>query len=168
MQDRNLGIKLVGLTLGMFFFGYALVPLYEVFCDVTGLGGRTAEAAEQVAEHVDPNRELRVEFVASLARGSTWEFEPVVSSMTIHPGKAYEARFRAKNLTAHEQIGQAVPSVAPGLAAKHFRKIECFCFTSQQFAANESREMPVTFIVDPELPAHIDTVTLSYTFYTLK
>ena len=148
-------------------FGFALVPLYDVFCDITGLGGRTESEAAEVVERIDADREVRLEFVASLGRGAPWRFEPAVSSMRIHPGQIYTAYFRAENLRDEALTGQAVPSVAPGIAARHLRKIECFCFTQQDFAPREARDMPVVFLIEPELPEHIDTLTLSYTFFAV-
>jgi len=167
MQHRDLSLKLVALAAAMFLFGFALVPLYDVFCDITGLGGRTESTAAAVVERVDVDREVRIEFVASLERGAPWRFAPAVSSMRVHPGQIYTAYFRAENLRDAALTGQAVPSVAPGLAAKHLRKIECFCFTQQDFGPLEARDMPVVFMIEPELPEHIDTLTLSYTFFAL-
>jgi cytochrome c oxidase assembly protein subunit 11 len=165
MRHRELGLKLAGMTVGMFCFGFALVPLYDVFCDVTGFGGRTANAAANVEERIDASRLVRIEFVASLGQTAPWEFHPAVSSMMVHPGQLYETSFFARNQTGRQITGQAVPSVAPGLAARHLKKIECFCFTEQAFEPNEGRDMGVTFLIDPELPAHLDTLTLSYTLY---
>lgn len=165
MQHRELGIKLAVLTVGMFFFGFALVPLYDVFCDLTGLGGRTAAAPAVVEEDIDVTRGVRVEFVASVGSGAPLEFRPAVSSMTVHPGQIHTTSFFARNLTSHELTGQAVPSVAPGVGARYFKKIDCFCFTAQTFDPAEGRDLEVRFLVDPTLPAHLDTLTLSYTFY---
>jgi cytochrome c oxidase assembly protein subunit 11 len=101
-------------------------------------------------------------------RGAPWEFSPDVSHMDVHPGGLYVAHFRARNRTARELVAQAVPSIAPGAAARYFRKTECFCFTTQQFAPHESRELKVAFMVEPALPEHVDTLTLSYTFFTVS
>jgi cytochrome c oxidase assembly protein subunit 11 len=165
MRHRELTIKLAAMAAGMFFFGFALVPLYDVFCDLTGFGGRTAATAADVEEKVDAARTVRVEFVASLGPTAPFEFRPNVSSMEVHPGQIVATSFHARNLTARHATAQAVPSIAPGLAAQHFKKIECFCFTEQVFGPGEGREMDVRFLIDPSLPAHFDTVTLSYTFY---
>lgn len=165
MQHRLLSLKLVGLALAMFAFGFALVPLYDVFCDLTGLGGRTDGQPSELVESVDVERIVRIEFVASLEKASPWTFVPEVSSMEIHPGKIYTTHFHAENLRDRVLTGQAVPSVAPGLAARHLQKIQCFCFSLQHFEPREARDMPVVFFVDRELPAHIDTLTLSYTFF---
>jgi cytochrome c oxidase assembly protein subunit 11 len=164
--NRTLIIKLAGMAIGMFAFGFLLVPLYDVFCDLAGLGGKTNSAPAVVtAPMPDESRVITVEFVASVNEYAPWEFRPTVSSMEVHPGELYDATFFARNLTGHSLTGQAVPSVAPGSAAKYFRKTECFCFTSQEFAAEEGRDMPLQFIVDSELPEHIDRLTLSYTFF---
>ena len=165
--NRLLTLKLVALCAGMFCFGFALVPLYDVFCAITGLGGRTSSEAQQVTENVDLDRTIRVEFVGALAAGAPWEFRPTVSHMVVHPGQLYETHYFARNLTGSTLVGHATPSVSPGSAAKYFKKVQCFCFTSQEFAPHEGREMQVLFMVDPELPEYIDTLTLGYTFFAL-
>ena len=149
----------------MFGFGFLLVPLYDVFCEITGFGGRTNETAVTVAEAPDLSREIRVEFMTTVNSYAQFEFAAEVDSMTVHPGKMYFATFTAKNLASEDKIAQAVPSVAPVSAAEHFTKIECFCFTSQEFLADEERAMPLQFIVDPDLPEYVDTITLQYTFF---
>ncbi|HVY64933.1 MAG TPA: cytochrome c oxidase assembly protein [Gammaproteobacteria bacterium] len=164
--DRHLPLKLVFLGLAMFGFGFALVPLYSVFCVLTGFGGRTANAAAVVVEKPDPSRVVRVEFLGSVVRGSDWDFQPDVSHMDLHPGQLYETHFLARNLLDRAVVGQAVPSIAPGEAARYFHKTECFCFTSQHFEPHEERELKVAFLVAPELPADVDTLTLSYTYFS--
>jgi cytochrome c oxidase assembly protein subunit 11 len=165
--DRHLTLKLAGLGVGMFVFGFVLVPFYDVFCAFTGMGGKTAKAAAVVVERPNPNRTVRVEFLGSVARGSSWQFEPDVSHLDVHPGQLYEAQFRARNLRDTDSVGQAVPSVAPGTAARYFNKTECFCFTSQKFQPHEERELKVAFMLAPELPADVDTVSLSYTYFSV-
>ena len=165
ISNRALTGRLLLLAAAMFGFGFALVPLYDVFCDLTGFGGRTNTEAAAVVEKPDLNREIRVEFNTQLNEYAPWTFSADADSMIVHPGKMYYATSTAKNLTAEEKVGQAVPSVAPVAAAEHFKKIECFCFESQEFAGNEERAMPLQFIVDPDLPEYVDTITLQYTFY---
>lgn len=165
-SDRFLPLKLAGIGLAMFAFGFALVPLYDVFCAATGFGGKTAMAATVVVEAPDQNRTVRVEFVASVARGAPWEFEPEVSHLDVHPGQLYETHFRARNLSGAQLVAQAVPSVAPGQAARFFHKTECFCFTSQEFEPHEERELKLVFMVAPELPGRVDTMSLSYTYFS--
>lgn len=167
ISTRALAARLLILAVGMFGFGvFALPPLYDAFCEVTGLGGRTnSEAATDVTAAVDESRQIDLEFVTTVNQYAPWEFHSAVEGMTIHPGGLYEATFIARNLTDKHKIAQAVPSVAPQQAAAHFRKLECFCFTTQEFGPYEEKEMPVRFIVDSELPEYIDTITLSYTFF---
>lgn len=163
--DRFLALKLTLMVGAMFGFGYVLVPIYDVFCDITGLGGRTADQAVQVIEAPDVDRTITLELTGSVNEYAPWRFRPVTTKLEVHPGKLYRADFIAENLTDRELTGQAVPSVAPGSAAKYLRKTECFCFEQQRFAPGETLEMPVRFIIDPALPAHVDTLTLSYTFF---
>ncbi len=164
-ENRSLTGHLLILAVAMFGFGFALVPLYDVFCEITGFGGRTNTAAVVVEEAPDLGREIRVEFMTTVNAYAPFEFAADADSMTVHPGKMYFATFTAKNLTGSDKVAQAVPSVAPGAAAEHFVKIECFCFNSQQFAAHEEKAMPLQFIVDPDLPDYVDTITLQYTFF---
>jgi len=164
-MHRNLVTSLLVVVVGAFGFGYALVPLYDVFCEITGFGGRTNAEAVAVNEAPDLSREIRIEFVTTVNSYAPFEFGADADSMTVNPGKMYFATFTAKNLTGSDKIAQAVPSVAPGVAGEHFVKIECFCFDSQAFAANEERAMPLQFIVDPDLPDYVDTITLQYTFF---
>ena len=165
ISNKALTFRLLVLVVAMFGFGFMLVPLYDVFCDLTGFGGRTNTVAATAEEQPDLTREIRIEFNTQLNEYAPWTFAADADSMVVNPGKMYFATFTAKNLTGEQKIGQAVPSVAPVGAAEHFIKIECFCFTSQEFAANEERAMPLQFIVDPDLPPYVDTITLQYTFY---
>jgi cytochrome c oxidase assembly protein subunit 11 len=164
-DNRSLTGKLLLLAVAMFGFGYLLVPLYDVFCEITGFGGRTNAVAESSRENPDFSRSIRVEFVTTLNEYAPWEFVADRDSMEVTPGKMYYATFTARNLTEDRKVAQAVPSVAPVSASEHFKKIECFCFTNQEFQANEERAMPLQFIVDPDLPEYVDTITLQYTFY---
>ncbi len=163
---RRSSRRLLLAALGMFGFGFAMVPIYDVFCDWTGLNGRTADGpAADIDYAVDTSRLVTVEFVANLNQSMPWEFYPEVAKMQVHPGQAYTTRFYARNRTSAAMTGHAVPSVTPGLASVHFQKTECFCFTEQLFEAGEGRWMPVRFVVDPELPGKYQVMTLSYTFF---
>ncbi|MDH4055950.1 MAG: cytochrome c oxidase assembly protein [Gammaproteobacteria bacterium] len=164
-EHRSLVVQLLIMAVAMFGFGFLLVPLYDVFCEITGFGGRTNAVAAVVEEAPDLTREIRVEFVTTVNEYAQFEFAADADSMTVSPGKMYYATFTAKNLAAVQKVAQAVPSVAPVSAAEHFTKIECFCFTSQEFMANEERAMPLQFIVNPDLPDYVDTITLQYTFF---
>ena len=164
--NRSLTWKLLVFALGSFGFGFALVPLYDVLCSVTGVGDQKALArAAVVTEKPDLNRTVTVDFLADLPSVGNFEFHPVVAQMQVHPGKLYEAHFFAHNLMGRDTVAQAVPNVAPSKAAAYFRKTECFCFSPQHFTTGEQREMPVRFYVDPALPGYIDRITLAYTFY---
>ena len=164
-SNRKLVTSLLLVVVGFFGFGYALVPLYDVFCEITGFGGRTNTEAVAVAEAPDLNREIRIEFMTTVNSYAQFEFASDADSMTVHPGKMYYATFTARNMTDSDKTAHAVPSVSPPAAAAHFVKIECFCFNSQDFLASEEKAMPVQFIVDPDLPDYVDTITLGYTFY---
>jgi cytochrome c oxidase assembly protein subunit 11 len=164
--DRHLALKVAAMAIAMFAFGFALVPLYDVFCAVTGFGGKTAEVAAAPVETPDPSRTVRVEFTSSVARGAPFTLEPEVSHLEVHPGQLYETHYKARNLAASALVGQAVPSVAPGAAAEYFLKTECFCFTSQQFQAHEELSLRLAFMVAPELPANVDTLSLSYAYFS--
>jgi cytochrome c oxidase assembly protein subunit 11 len=165
-DNRKLTLKLLGFALGSFAFGFALVPLYDVLCDLTGFGNQKALAERRLSvEAPDDSRTITVDFVAELPSVGNWEFRPLVSTMQIHPGRLYSTEFMAHNLTGKNTVAQAVPNIAPGQAAGYFRKTECFCFTPQKFAVNEARPMAVRFVVDPAIPHSVDRITLSYTFY---
>jgi cytochrome c oxidase assembly protein subunit 11 len=164
--NRKLVGGLVLMTAGFFAFGWALVPLYTVFCRVAGIGNAEAKAGPSSAvEAVDLNREITIEFVADPASVGSFEFRPKVAAMRIHPGKLYDTEFFARNTTSAASVAQAVPSISPGEAARYFHKTQCFCFSPQRFAVGEGRDMPVRFIVDPALPSNIDKITLAYTFF---
>jgi cytochrome c oxidase assembly protein subunit 11 len=166
ISNRALTARLLLLAVGMFAFGFlVLPPLYTAFCEITGFGGRTNTVAEAAVEAPDLSREIRIEFVTTVNEFAPWDFVAEVDSMTVHPGKMYYATFTARNKTGEDKIAQAIPSVTPIQASEHFKKIECFCFTSQEFQANEERAMPLQFIVDPNLPEFVDTITLQYTFF---
>ena len=158
--NRRLLRGLLIMTAGSFAFGWALIPLYDVFCKVAGVGNAEARAGSaNVHEALDPTREVTVEFVADPASVGSFEFRPKAASMRVHPGKLYDTEFYAKNLTQSASVAQAVPSISPAVAARYF------CFSPQHFGAGEGRDMPVRFIVDPQLPGNVDKITLAYTFY---
>jgi cytochrome c oxidase assembly protein subunit 11 len=167
-RNRSLAARLVLMALGSFAFGFALVPLYDVVCEITGIGSRDrlSRAGSAEGQAPDADRLVTIEFTASVPAGG-WTFEPVAATMQVQPGRLYETHYRARNLAGGETTGQAVPSVAPLRAARYFVKTECFCFTPQHFAGGEEREMAVRFVVDRELPAGIDRLTLSYAFYDI-
>ena len=161
-SNRSLATKLFIFALGSFGFGFALVPLYDVLCAVTGQGDQKALArAAIVTEHPDLNRLVTVDFLTDVPAVGNWEFHPLVKSMRVHPGQLYLTQFFAHNLMGHDTVAQAVPDISPSKAAAWFRKTECFCFSPQHFSVNQQRTMPVRFFVDPALPRHIDRITLN-------
>ncbi len=158
--------NLLFVVVGMFGFGFALVPLYDVFCDITGLNGKTGDQyASQEQMQIDTSREIKVEFLANVNAEMPWEFKPLTYSVKVHPGEASRIEYVARNKTDRDIIGQAVPSVSPGIAAAHFQKTECFCFTEQVLKAGEEKIMPVVFMIDPSIDEDVHEVTLSYTFF---
>lgn len=164
--NRSLALKLGVVALGAFGFGFALVPLYDVLCSVTGYGDkRMLSQASDAPGATDSSRLVTVEFLAELPTVGEWKFRPTVATMEVQPGRLYKATFIAENLSKQETYAQAVPDIAPSKAMAFFRKTECFCFTPQHFKAGETREMPVRFFIDPALPKYVDRVTLAYTFY---
>ncbi|MEI8594427.1 cytochrome c oxidase assembly protein [Photobacterium sp. Hal280] len=161
-------LSLILLSLGMFGFAFALVPLYDVFCDVTGINGKTSDQVAAASEKVDDQRTITVEFMAYVHPGMAWQFEPEVTRLEVHPGETHKVLYSAKNLTQLATVGQAVPSVSPGLGAQYFNKIECFCFNRQPLAAGASAELPLLFYIDPKLPEDIKTLTLAYTLFNAQ
>ncbi|MGZ4980247.1 MAG: cytochrome c oxidase assembly protein [Methylobacter sp.] len=157
---------LVFVVLGMFGFGYALVPLYDVLCDITGLNGKVESSAiKEVGYEVDKNREITVEFMTALNETTPMVFRSEIKKLKVHPGEYYTVNFYAENKTDKVMIARAIPSISPGLVAEFFKKTECFCFSEQTFKAREGRTMPVRFVVNPEIPKEYKTITLAYTFF---
>jgi cytochrome c oxidase assembly protein subunit 11 len=157
---------LVGVG-AMFAFAFALVPLYDAICEVTGLNGKTGgpytyQAAEPA---VDRERDVRIRFLANNSANMVWEFRPTNGALDINPGAVNTAVFYARNPSDHTIVGQAIPSVAPARAAEFFHKTECFCFENQVLGPGEEIEMPVRFIVDRDLPGTVKSISLSYTLY---
>lgn len=162
--------KLALIAVLMLGFGYALVPLYNVFCDLTGLNGKidvdgpaSVEGAITAASVSD--RWVSVTFDGNVQSELPWTFSPATTSMQVRVGAVNDAHYVARNTADYEVTGRAIPSVAPGAASKHFRKMECFCFSQQTLAAGEERAMPLRFVISPELPEDIGSLTLSYTFF---
>lgn len=166
-KNSRLGWKLALVSVAMFAFGYLMVPLYDVFCELTGLNGKVSrtEVAEIMPLNTDPSRSVTIEFIANRNQSMNWKFEPIENKLLIHPGATYTTHYKVKNLTALNMVGQAVPSVSPVSAAPYLKKIECFCFEEQTLAGGEERDMPIRFVVSPDLPKHLSTISLSYTFF---
>lgn len=169
MERNGAGaLKLLGVALGAFAFTFALVPLYRIACEkVFGVrleqGPADAQAHDRAATPAE--RWVTVQFDGGVNSKLPWSFRPEQATMRVQPGVQYEAKYFARNDADHAIVGNAVPSVAPARASGYFSKTECFCFTAQTLQPGEARDMPVRFIVDPALPAEVQTITLSYTFF---
>lgn len=159
--------KLLIFSVVMFVFGYALVPFYEKFCEVTGINNLLQPDTLAKETEVDTERWVTIEFDAN-TRGLPWQFKPMQRSVRINPGEPVEVMYEITNNTDREITGQAIPSYSPRFLDKHLRKFECFCFTRQVLKPNEVREMPVQFVIEPSLPKNFHTVTVSYTFFELS
>lgn len=164
--NQRLVKKLVWIVVGSLLFAFALVPLYDVICSVTGLNGKTNNSAASAANAVvDLDREVTVQFVSSVMTGLGWNFYPLQSSVTVHPGQVTSVLFEAKNITNAKVTGQAIPSVTPGVASAYLKKIECFCFVRQTLNPGEVKALPLRFFVSADLPKDVKELTLSYAFF---
>lgn len=158
--------KLLVVALGMFGFGFALVPLYKKICEVTGINNVIAADALPANSQVNAARSVTVEFDANSRL--PWTFRPLQTSLTVHPGELAQVEYEITNETGRPVKGQAVPSYAPQVAGRYFKKLECFCFTQQVLQPGETRRLPVVFVVGNELPESLNTITLSYTFFMVE
>ncbi|MEH6444909.1 MAG: cytochrome c oxidase assembly protein [Oceanospirillaceae bacterium] len=166
-QNKKLLIKLLLSVVLMFGFGFALVPLYDVFCRVTGINGKVDLTPGVYSSTSESNRKLKIQFIAVNNESMPWAFKPSVYAMNVKLGKTYQTSYQAKNTTANYMVAQAVPSVSPSEAAAYLQKVDCFCFNSQPLKAGEQKEMGLAFNILPEMPAHIKTITLSYTLFDI-
>ncbi|MFJ1268797.1 cytochrome c oxidase assembly protein [Legionella lytica] len=167
-NHRKLLIILTGIVLGMFAFGFALVPIYNTLCQTLGINGKIkseAVAYDATTAKISKDREVLVEFVATNNSAVPWAFYPKTRKIKVHPGEIARLDFYAENKTAHPMTVQAIPSVTPGIAAKYLKKTECFCFARQTLNGHEAMNMPLLFHLDIDLPEKINTVTLSYTLF---
>jgi cytochrome c oxidase assembly protein subunit 11 len=167
-RQYKLLILLTALVLGMFGFGFALVPIYNSLCKAFNINGKTsmeAVAYDVTKAKIASEREVLVQFVATINGGVPWEFFPKVQQIKVHPGAIAKLAFYAENKTEHRMTVQAIPSVTPGIAAKYLKKTECFCFTQQTLNGHEAMNMPLLFHLDTDLPKNINTITLSYTLF---
>jgi cytochrome c oxidase assembly protein subunit 11 len=171
--NRSMLLKLLVVTLAMFGFGYALVPMYRAICDALGINVLTLSeqriatgnwsGRKAVNTQVDTSRLVTVEFDANV-RGP-WEFKPAQRSVQVHPGEMVTVEYAFRNVQNRTMAAQAIPSYAPMQASPHFNKLECFCFSEWTLAPGESKQWPVVFVIDPKLPKDVRTITLSYTFF---
>ena len=171
-DNRRMVVKLVVITLAMFGFGYALVPMYRTICDALGINvlslservtSGTGGISRKASTQVDLSRTVTIEFDAN-SRGP-WEFAPAVRSLQVHPGEMTTVMYEFRNTQNRTMAAQAIPSYAPMQAGAHFNKVECFCFNEYILKPGESRQWPVVFYVDGKLPKDVTTITLSYTFF---
>ena len=156
------------LVLAMFGFGFALVPLYDVFCELTGLNGKVkTEAQAEAGFNPDETRWVTVEFVTTVNGTMPLSFRAETTKIKVHPGQYYTVRFYGANQSSKPMVGRAIPSIAPGWATQFLVKTECFCFSEQTFEPRKEKEMPVRFVIDPKLPETVADLTLSYTFFDI-
>lgn len=180
VSHRRLVGKLLAGVAAAFAFGFALVPLYDVLCAATGFNGKTEGGAKGLGgfslggfgtttaaapSRIDRSRTVTVEFTGTVMPGLPWDMRPLTFNLEVHPGELQLVKYLVRNTSDKPVTAQAIPSVTPGQAAQHFDKIECFCFAQQTLAPGESREMPLSFIIKPEIGKDIRHVTLSYAFF---
>ena len=175
MRNTQENSKMVGklavIVLGMFAFGYALVPIYRAICEMTGINVLSlsvkqipgASSSQAANTQVDKTRSITVEFDAN-SRGP-WHFKPAMRSVQVHPGELTTVMYEFQNVQNRAMSAQAIPSYAPRQSASHFNKLECFCFNQYTLEPGEKREWPVAFVIDTKLPKDVTTITLSYTFF---
>jgi cytochrome c oxidase assembly protein subunit 11 len=164
--NKKLALKLVWIIAGALLFAFALVPLYDVICSVTGLNGKTSNIAQTASKQkVDTSREVTVQFVSAVMPGLGWNFYPMQDSVKVHPGQVTVVMFEAKNITSEVVAGQAIPSVTPGKASAHLKKIECFCFVRQSLNPGQVKQLPLRFFISADLPPEVNELTLSYSFF---
>lgn len=163
--NKRLVWKLVVMAMLALGFGFALVPFYNLLCEATGLNGKAEGQRVLVGQKVDKSRWVTVEFTGTVMPGLPWDMRPTKNQMEVHPGEVNLATYVVRNMGSQPTVGQAIPSISPGLASRDFHKIQCFCFNQQPLKAGEQKEMPVTFIVGSDLPQDVKTITLSYSFF---
>jgi cytochrome c oxidase assembly protein subunit 11 len=166
-DNKRLSWRLAIIAIGMFGFGYALVPFYYAICAAWDIGNLDTRAERPANTQVDFARTVTIEFDSN-TRGLDWRFQPAVRHITVHPGEVTTVEYEATNLRSVPVTGQAIASYGPEIAGEYFKKIECFCFRQQTLAPGEARKMPVVFTVDPKLPKDVNTISLSYTFFQVE
>ena len=165
--NRTLMLKLIVVAVGMFGFGFALAPFYAKLCEAVGLNRiQTADAIPGNTQ-VDQTRLVTLRFDANLRNDLPWSFQPLTKTVQVHPGQLVHVLYEVTNASDQPVLGQAIPSYGPQLAGRYVKKLDCFCFTQQVLKPHETRQMPVVFLIEPGLPADVNTVTLSYTFFKI-
>ena len=166
-ENRRLSLRLAAVALGMFGFGYALVPFYSQICAALGIYSPETRDAVPSNTQVDATRTVTIEMDSNTSPTLPWRFRPLARQVQVHPGQLTTVEYEISNAQGIALTGQAVASYGPSFAGEYFRKVECFCFTQQTLAAGETRRLPVTFVVDPKLPKSVNTIALSYTFFEI-
>lgn len=167
-QNRRLLTKLGVVVVGMFVFAVFLMPpIYDAFCELTGLNGKGVNKAAEASVVTDDSRLLTMEFLVSTDKALPWDFSYETPAVKVHPGQITKTVFFVKNRDSAAITGRAVPSISPSEAARYVKKTECFCFREQSLEGGAERTMPMIFYIDPAIPKHITTVTLSYKFYNM-
>jgi cytochrome c oxidase assembly protein subunit 11 len=174
MGARSDNLKMLGklavVTVGMFAFGYAMIPIYKHVCEALGIN--VLAVSEKLVPgtsrappntQVDTSRTITVEFDANSF--GPWKFRPQQASIQVHPGELATVMYEFQNVQDRRMAAQAIPSYAPRNATAHFNKLECFCFNQYVLEPGEKKEWPVAFVIDPKLPKDVTTITLSYTFF---
>jgi len=168
-NERKVGKTVVKSAVGgvlMFAFAvFVMPPLYDMFCEITGIGDKTASKYEGAVNAIDESRTIKVQFIATNEATMSWDFEPNIFEVEVHPGEATRITYFAKNRTRRDMVAQAIPNIVPTSAVKYFHKTECFCFDQQPLQAGAEANMPLVFIVDRDLPKAITTITLSYSIF---
>ncbi|MFQ3787526.1 cytochrome c oxidase assembly protein [Halomonas sp. A29] len=174
MQARQVAVRRTvwrsaAALVGMFAFAFALVPLYDAFCRVTGINGKVDTTAQAlVHDEVDQSRMVTVQFITRNGSGLPWRMDVETRQVRLHPGQTSEVNFSFSNQSGAESWGRAVPSVSPSTATRHVRKASCFCFEEQMLQAGERIELPLVFQLDRDLPPEVNTITLVYTLYPVE
>lgn len=168
-QHHKLLVILILIVLGMFGFGFALVPIYNSLCKTLGINGKIGlqGPAQESKGSTDLSRTILVQFVATNNSSVPWKFYPTINKVELHPGETSKLSFYAENKTAHKMVVQAIPTITPGIAAKYLKKTECFCFAQQTLNGHEAMYMPLIFHIDRDLPANVKTLTLAYTLFDI-
>ncbi|HEX9396376.1 MAG TPA: cytochrome c oxidase assembly protein [Burkholderiales bacterium] len=164
-ENRRLSLRLAIVALGMFAFGFALVPFYDQICAAVGLNSLVEKSDRPANSQVDATRTVTIELDSNTATGLPWQFRPLLRHVKVHPGEMTTVEYEIVNTRSERITGQAVASYGPQFAGEYFKKIECFCFTHQTLEAGETRRLPVVFVIDPKLPRSVNSIALSYTFF---
>ncbi len=165
--NHRMMMRLSIFAMAMFGFGFAMVPFYEKICQVTGINDLIKPAAAVENTQIDKSRWVTMEFDSN-THGMNWDFKPVQRSVKVHPGEMIQIEYDVRNNGSTAIVGQAIPSYGPNYAGPFVKKLECFCFKQQPLQAGEAKRMPVQFVIDPALPADVNTITLSYTFFEVQ